>query len=212
MTVNLKIDNGVYLVINPEMDFEKLNTQLMKIQDAELCAIQIWNNFRRLSKNQIHDIFHLIFDIFKEKQIPILINNRWEYLIEYPFYGVHFDLFPNDLEGIVDKIGRPFLKGLTLNNDLSMVSKAEGSQFDYLSFCSLFPSSTSNSCEIVHFDSIKKCREITDIPIFLAGGITPQNMSLVGDLNYNGIAVVAGIMDAENPVEQLAKYASQIKY
>lgn len=211
MTIDVKIKRGIYLVIDPEIDIQKLNIQLTKIRDAELSAIQIWDNFARLSADQIQEIFQLVFEIFKEKQTPILINNRWEYLMEHPFSGVHFDFSPNDLESISDKIGRSFLKGLTLNNDLSTVSKAQENQFDYLSFCSLFPSSTSNSCEIVHFDTIKKCKEITDIPIFLAGGITPENMDLVEELDYNGVAVVSGIMNAENPLEQLAKYRTKVK-
>lgn len=211
MTTDLKIKKGVYLVIDPAMDIHKLNTQLTKIRGADLSAIQIWDNFTSLSSHQITDIFQLVFDIFKEKKVPIFINNRWQYLMEYPFSGVHFDFFPNDLEGISQEIGKPYLKGLTLNNDLSVVSKAKENQFDYLSFCSLFPSSTSNSCEVVHFDTIKKCKKITDIPIFLAGGITPQNMALVEELDYHGVAVVSGIMEAKNPLEQLAKYLAKVK-
>lgn len=211
MITDLKIKKGVYLVIDPAMDMHKRNVQLTKIRDAELSAIQIWDNFTSLSSHQINDVFQSVFDIFKEKEIPIFINNQWQYLMEYPFSGIHFDLFPNDLEGISEKVGRSFLKGLTLNNDLSMVSKAKENQFDYLSFCSLFPSSTSNSCEVVHFDTVKKCREITDIPIFLAGGITPQNMALMEELDYYGVAVVSGIMEAENPLAQLEKYMTKVK-
>lgn len=210
--MELNIKRGVYLVIDPKTEQNKLFSQLKKIKGSPLSALQIWENFDRMSKQEIRDTLQFVFDLFNDENVPILINNRWEYLLDFPFTGVHFDVFPNTIKEISKRIGRPFLKGLTLNNDLSLVPDAEKEGFNYLSFCSLFPSSTSNSCEIVRFDTVKRCREITEMPIFIAGGITPQKMALVDELDYHGVAVVSGIMDAENPVEQLDKYLKRKMY
>jgi len=204
------IKNGVYLVLDPGMELDKLQQQLVKISSCELSAIQIWDNMQHMQEEEINEVFDVVFDIFGGKNIPILINNRWEYLNDRPFDGVHFDHIPLFFEHIVEQIKRPFLKGLTLNNDLSVVSVAEKYGFSYFSFCSMFSSQTSNSCEIVHPETIKTCRQKTEIPIFVAGGITPQNLHLLNDLDYNGVALISGIMKAENPVEQLSKYTQQL--
>ncbi|HLT93208.1 MAG TPA: thiamine phosphate synthase, partial [Membranihabitans sp.] len=88
---------------------------------------------------------------------------------------------------------------------------AESHRLDYISFCSLFPSSTADRCEIVRFDTIQNARKMTDIPLFLAGGITPEKMELLQDLDYWGIAVVSGIMLAQNPREELRKFYQEFK-
>ncbi|ULT43210.1 hypothetical protein KRR40_06900 [Niabella defluvii] len=40
---------------------------------------------------------------------------------------------------------------------------------------------------------------MTTMPLFLAGGIKPGNMETLSGLDYSGIAIVSGIMEADNP-------------
>ena len=49
------------------------------------------------------------------------------------------------------------------------------------------------------------------VSIFLSGGITPDNMEELKELNYDGIAVVSGIMNAENPLKSLNLYKEKLK-
>ena len=74
----------------------------------------------------------------------------------------------------------------------------------------MFPSSTANSCDLVSFDNIKRVRTITNLPIFLAGGIKPENMEMLNELSYSGIAVVSGIMNAAQPAEALKMYHDKL--
>lgn len=101
--------------------------------------------------------------------------------------------------------------GITVNNDLSLVQWANDNSFDYISFCSIFPSTTSNSCQLVKFETITKARTITQMPIFLAGGIQPENIYQLNNLDYDGVAVVSGIMSADDPFEKANKYLNELK-
>jgi len=82
---------------------------------------------------------------------------------------------------------------------------------DYISFCSMFPSVTANSCELVDFETVKKAKEQFDIPIFLAGGIDLAKIAELKPLQANGIAVVSGIFSHEDPSEQVLKYKKQLQ-
>lgn len=84
---------------------------------------------------------------------------------------------------IKNEMNRKIITGITCNNDLSIVEWADKNEFDYISFCSMFPSSTANSCELVTFDTVKEARKITTLPVFLAGGIKPENIELLNELN-----------------------------
>lgn len=81
-------------------------------------------------------------------------------------------------------------------------------RLDYLSFCSMFPSVTANSCELVKIETVQAARAMTGMPIFLAGGITPDNLDRFSGTGMNGVAVISGIMNAEDP-QHKARYYKQ---
>lgn len=203
------INKGIYLVIDPDKDKSELINQLLKIKDQKLSAIQIWDNFK--PRRTYTDLLSSIKQLFKDSDTPIFINNRIDLMVEFGFDGVHFDEIPIHKKEIEAQINRPFLKGLTLTNDLDALLEESDWQFDYVSFCSIFQSPTSNSCELVDFETIVRCKELKEVSIFLSGGITPDNMEELKELNYDGIAVVSGIMNAENPLKSLKLYKEKLK-
>jgi len=198
------ISKGVYVVVDPAMDAARILTQLAKIRNEKIAALQIWEN----PGIKVFDtsLLQAVIDLFSDTAVPVLINNRWRLCKELNFDGVHFDVLPENLPEIRQSTGRPILKGLTLENDLSKVKKAESLGFDYFSFCSLFPSTTADSCEIVRPGTIVKCRALTQLPVFLAGGINLENMASLKDLPFDGIAMVSSIMKAEDPGELLREF------
>lgn len=209
--INMKkhIIKGVYVVVDPAMPKSEILKQLDKIKEERIAAIQIWDNPKLESVEE--SLLQDIVDLFSKSNTPILINNHWELLKTIALDGVHFDRIPEDLPSIITEIDKPFLKGLTLENDLTAVGQAEKLQFDYLSFCSIFPSSTSDTCEIVKHETIQRCREITSMPIFLAGGIDLENSKLLKNLPFDGFAVVSSVMKAEDPKEIVKQYNTIIK-
>lgn len=203
-----KIKPGVYIVVNPAQDKKEVLHRLTQLKDEEISAIQVWNNpdVEKMDEELIDGIIHLF-----KGSTPVLINNQWEMLKTHAFDGVHFDTIPDNYDEIISEVNRDFIKGVTLGNELDVVRKAEELNFDYLSFCSMFPSQTTDSCEIVRPETVKKCREMTGMPLFLAGGIRPDNVNLLSDLSFQGIAVISGIMSAESPKEALKEYQNQLK-
>lgn len=207
---NIKqINGGVYLVVNPADNEEILFSKLKRIVEAEIAAVQIWDNFSAKT-NQVNFIDKVCI-ICHQKGIPVLINNQWQLLNLSKAQGVHFDEHPEDIDVIRKIVNRKCIMGITVNNDLSLVQWANDNSFDYISFCSIFPSTTSNSCQLVKFETITKARTITQMPIFLAGGIQPENIYQLNNLDYDGVAVVSGIMSADDPFEKANKYLNELK-
>ncbi len=207
---NIKqINGGVYLVVNPADNEEILFSKLKRIVEAEIAAVQIWDKFSAKT-NQVSFIDKVCI-ICHQKGIPVLINNQWQLLNLSKADGVHFDEHPEDIDVIRKIVNRKCIMGITVNNDLSLVQWANDNSFDYISFCSIFPSTTSNSCQLVKFETITKARTITQMPIFLAGGIQPENIYQLNNLDYDGVAVVSGIMSADDPFEKANKYLNELK-
>lgn len=199
---------GIYLVVDPSMEEKILLERLKQALQEKIVAVQIWDNFN--TEEEILLLTNKICELCHASEVPVLINNRWELMADAALDGVHFDEIPEDISKIRGKFRKQFLSGLTCNNDLKCLEWAEKHQFDYISFCSIFPSTTSNSCELVDFDTIRKAKERSSLPIFLAGGISPENIEKLNYLNYEGVAVVSGIMNADNPGEAVQNYMKKL--
>lgn len=205
---NRKIGSGIYLVIDPAMDEVTLLNKLTICLKEKLVGIQIWDNFK--DKQNITDLIRKICEQCHAKNIPVLINNKWELLNNSLLDGVHFDKIPENYDAIKENINKPFISGLTCNNDLTFVEWASENNLDYISFCSIFPSNTANSCELVNFSTIHQASKRYSLPIFLAGGIKPENIDQLKELNYTGIAVVSGIMSTDKPDESIKNYQEKL--
>jgi len=203
------IQSGIYLIIDPSMEEEILFAKLNLIVKEKIATIQVWDNFKK--EQNIEEFLLKVYEKASANNIPIIINNRWELLKQSPLDGIHFDEIPENFNDIKKEINRDFIAGITCNNDLSIIEYAEKHQFDYISFCSMFPSQTVNSCELVDFETVQKAKNIFSGKIFLAGGIDLNNIKNLEELNYDGIAVVSGIMSAENPSETIKEYHQKIK-
>lgn len=205
-----KIEKGLYLIVDPSKDLEQILSRIKAVLHLPISAIQIWDNFPAgmNEKNIVESMVNACHAFSR----PVIINNRWQWLLHYPLDGVHFDAIPNNYNEILQAVDRPFLKGITCNNDLGVVRWASLHQFDYVSFCSVFPSHTANSCELVNLEVVKKAISEYNLPVFLAGGITPDNLGQLSDIDYHGIAVVSGIMSADDPLFAAQQYLKKLKW
>lgn len=205
MKVN-QLVGGLYLVIDPSMEEDALFEKLEQVLQEGISVVQLWDHWSLGTQKE--RIIKTICDLCHRHQVPVLINNEWELLNSLPLDGVHFDFIPANYNQIKQCLQKRFLTGLTCNNDLSVVEWAEKNNLDYISFCSIFPSSTSTSCELVSFHTIEQARKITSMPIYLAGGIQLSNFPKLKDLDFDGIAIVSGIMSSPNPAEATKQYST----
>ncbi|MDW8273293.1 MAG: thiamine phosphate synthase [Chitinophagales bacterium] len=205
----MEIKKGLYVIVDPSMEAASLLQKLeLVVQDEITSAVQIWDHFK--DENSVYELVNKIINISHKQNKPVFINNRWELLRECNLDGIHFDAPIENLDDIRKKIGKKFLVGITCGNDLSVVEWAKINKVDYISFCSMFPSSSAGSCELVNFETVRKASAIANIPVFLAGGINPNNLSSLKDLPYYGIAVISGIMNTNETLQQLQLYKHQL--
>jgi thiamine-phosphate pyrophosphorylase len=200
----MEIKKGIYLIADPSMEETSLLEKIHRLVREPLSAVQIWDHF--IKGQDPLPLIEKIRTICHAAKIPVIINNQWRLLGECPLDGVHFDHLPADYSAIKQRINRCFISGLTCNNDLLAVQRAQDLSFDYISFCSLFPSSTENSCELVKFATVQKASALFKGLIFLAGGIKPCHLETLKPLPFDGIAILSGILQANDPVTSIQQY------
>lgn len=206
MTDNLEITGGVYLVVDPAMDRSLLLSKLAPALKTGITAVQIWNNW--LPGTDKGSYIAAVSGLCRAYSVPLFIGNDWELLIDSPdLDGVHFDSVPENYAEIKRKVGRPFMAGITCSGDLDIVRWANKNEFAYVSFCAMFPSTSAGSCTIVMPSAVREARGITDLPLFVSGGITPENILSLRKLTpFDGVAVISGIMSADDTSLKVRSY------
>lgn len=206
MEAPYNITGGIYLVINPAVDKNVLLPKLAAALNGGLQVVQIWNNWLP-DTNKLH----LIEDIAQlciAYKVPLFINEEWQLLTQTPYLqGVHFDAVPDNYDAIKQTIGKPFLSGITCSGNLDTVRWANDNQLGYVSFCAMFPSPSAGSCDIVMPATVRQAKEIINMPLFVSGGITPENIALLKkETPFDGVAVISGILSAADPQLQVQYY------
>jgi len=201
---------GLYLVIDPSQEHESLLNKLHAALKGGVEIVQIWDHWTSEQSNEAKLKFvKRVKELVKDFQVPILMNNDWSLALEAELDGVHFDQLPDDFPAIQPKLKGLYI-GLTVTNNLEVVQIAEQNNLSYISFCSVFPSPSVQSCDIVQPESIKKAKEISTLPIFLSGGINQENILQLKDLAFDGIAVISGILNDDNPEAAAKKYKDKL--
>jgi len=211
MTDKIKITGGVYLVVDPAMDRSLLLSKLAPALKAGIKAVQIWNNWTAGADRQA--CIAAVSGLCRAYQVPLIIDNDWELLIGSPYLdGVHFDTLPLNYDEIKRKVSRPFIAGITCSGDLDVVRWAEKAGLGYVSFCAMFPSASAGGCSIVMPSVVNEAREISDMPLFVSGGITPENIISLRQLTpFDGVAVISGVMSTDDPYAKVKLYQDALK-
>ena len=197
MSSTKQIKGGLYLVVDPAIGVDALLPKVELAIKGGVDAIQLWNNWQR-GQNK-NELIQLICGLAHQSNIPVLINEEWQLLQTTDLDGFHADTPPVNLNNIRAAIGRPFIFGITCGNDLSRITWATRNNANYISFCSMFPSPSAGACEIVNKETVMAARRLTSLPIFLAGGITLRNVEDLAGTGMDGIALISGIMKADDP-------------
>lgn len=202
-----KISGGLYLVLDPAIEESVLISKLKSALEGGVNILQIWNNWPThfLDKDKI-ELINKIVDVSKLYAVPVLINEEWELLMKTELSGIHFDSPPTEINPILKVVNRDIIIGITCSNDIELIKWSEENRVDYISFCSLFPSKSAGVCEIVSLQTILDARKITQIPFFVSGGITVDNLMELNEIGIQGAAVISGILDAESPKIKSQEY------
>jgi thiamine-phosphate pyrophosphorylase len=201
---------GLYLVINPCQPAAQLFPRLQIALAEGISIVQIWDNWpANFSQQETIDFCNKIAQAAARYKVPVLINNRYSLIEPCQLQGVHFDTPPNNLAKVRQTVPYPIITGLTVGNNLETLTQAGCSDFDYVSFCSVFPSQSVDVCEIVSRSTIIKARKLSDLPMYASGGIKPENVGELNGLGLRGIALISGIMSHQNPAEFIKIYRTK---
>lgn len=202
---------GVYLVIDPKREWSTLLEKLKAALEGGLNIVQVWNHWEdHVNKGAKRTFLEDVKQLCQPFDVPVLMHEDWKIAVDAHLDGVHFDEIPADFDQIA-AILKDKVIGITVSNDIDKIKWADRQLLAYISFCSVFPSSSVDTCEIVRPENIRAARAITDLQLFLSGGMNPENMSQLEDVDFDGVAIISGILDAVDPTQAVKDYICAIQ-
>ncbi|HKW04108.1 MAG TPA: thiamine phosphate synthase [Nitrososphaerales archaeon] len=192
-----RIKKGVYLVVDPSYGEERVLSVTEASMRGGLDVLQLWASWK--DDKKAIDLGLRLKEIAERYSVPFLINNDLEVALKIGADGVHLDGTEPVPSRIREKMGSDSIVGVTCSTNMEKVLWAEKSGADYISFCSMYPSSSVNECDIVPLGMVREARRSVSLPIFASGGINLLNAHEVLGAGADGIAVISTIMGAKDP-------------
>lgn len=183
----------LYLIVDAKKSFSLIFSQIKEAINGGVSILQIYNP-DYWQENNIREVQLYC----KSKNVSVFFYENLELAQKLNLDGVHLEEIPDNFDKIKSKNSKDFKFGLTVSNDLDKIEKAVNLGVNYLSFCSVFPTSFTDNCEIVDMKNIKSTLKKYNIPIYLAGGITKEKLEEFSDLNIAGIVMISGLLNSKN--------------
>ncbi|MEA2723309.1 MAG: thiamine-phosphate pyrophosphorylase [Gemmatimonadales bacterium] len=157
----------------------------------------------RLKEATARDLAQLVRRLVQALHIPVLVNDRPDVAIAAGAAGVH--LGPNDMPlGLVCRIAPPgFVVGASVGSE---AEAATASEADYWGIGPWRATGTKEDAGIgLGTDGFGRLRRLAGgRPVLAIGGVTPEDVPVILRAGGAGVAVVSGILGAED-VEAAAR-------
>jgi thiamine-phosphate pyrophosphorylase len=204
-----KIESGVYLVVDSGYGQDKVMKSVTDSMKAGLDALQLWASWKEDSV--AIDLGRKLAKVARDYSVPFVVNNDLEVALKIGADGVHTDGKIPSPKTVKEKMGPSGIAGVTCSTDIEKVLWASSQQADYVSFCSMFPSSSVADCDIVPLEMLGQARKLITIPIFASGGINLENAHTVVTAGADGVAVISAIMAASDAAKATAELKEVVK-
>jgi thiamine-phosphate pyrophosphorylase len=199
-TTSAKKLQGLYLVVDATLPEDQLLPIVQQALDGGVDIVQVWGGSRKAE--ELAGIGEKILSLCKRYEVLCIITDKISVCKEIDADGIHFDgyeLPPLTPFAVKEQIGKDKIVGVTCGISLEKLLWAEHNGADYVSFCSIFPSTSVDTCELVPLEMIRTAKKLLSIPVFASGGITAENMNHVLEAGADGIAVVSAILKSPSP-------------
>ncbi|MRH41829.1 thiazole tautomerase TenI [Aquibacillus halophilus] len=156
------------------------------------------------------DIFNIV-TLLVNRSVPlakIIVNDRIDVAHVKNVKGVQLGY--NSLSPEIVKRNFPSLQVGCSVHTLEEASLAQKQGIDYLLFGHIFPTDSKLGLVPKGLEELKDITIDLEIPVIAIGGIKPHHVCEVIEAGAAGIAVMSGVLEAKDPLEQVKSYSQNL--
>ena len=140
----------------------------------------------------------------------LFINSRIDIAMEVGADGLHLPGDSTSVEKVIEETNGRFIIGSSVHT-LTEAKQREAEGADFITYSPIYPTlSKPDYGPAVGVEALRNVAEGINIPVFALGGITPERVSECLDAGVYGVAVMSGVMSAENGAQQAKAYLQQL--
>ncbi|MGG4267196.1 thiazole tautomerase TenI [Peribacillus simplex] len=162
---------------------------------------------KHMSASELYRAVTLLYD----KKIPlskIIINDRVDVAWAKKVFGVQLAF--HSLDAGVVKGSFPEMRIGCSIHSMDEAKAAFRNGADYAIYGHVFETDSKRGLPPKGVGELRAITRNVNIPIIAIGGITPFNCHVVRDAGAQGIAVMSGVLEAENPVRAVKEYSKSL--
>jgi len=204
----MTIDYRLYLVTDETLPQDEL---LKKVELAIQGGVTIVQLREKSGNGKVfYEKAVKLRELTEKYQIPLIINDRVDIALAVGADGVHVGQSDLPAPAIRKIIPLSMIVGVSVGNP-EEAREAELNGANYVGVGAVFPTTSKADAKVLPPGMLDKILETIQIPAVAIGGINLENVSMLGGKNIAGIAVVSGIMKANDPFEVAKAYRKLLK-
>ena len=183
---------GIYAILDDSnYKFNNLDNIVLKMinKNIKIFQIRIKSSF---TKSNI-EIIKKVKKVCDIHNCILILNDNLEVARQLDLNGVHIGSNDTDIISARNFLGHKKIIGVSCYNDINRSLSAERNNASYVSFGSLFETTTKQNAINLNRNTFLKAKKLLNIPICLIGGINSQNIHDVIQLNSDLIALSKGL-------------------
>lgn len=203
-------DCRLYLVVSEECAKNRCVVDLVRdALDAGVDMLQMREKSK--DKEELIKLGKKFSLLCREKNKIFIVNDDPVLANEVNADGVHVgqeDTKKFPFSKIRNIIGREKILGISTHS-FEQFREANKSDVDYIAFGPIFPTQTKNYH--IGIDDIEKILKVATKPVFFIGGINLSNIDLVLTKGVRNIALIRGILEADNIKTATCAFREKLK-
>ena len=193
---------GIYAILDENnYNFDDLDNIVFKMikKNINIFQIRIKSTFNDSHIKTIKKV-KLVCDTHKS---TLVLNDNINIVNELNIDGVHIGSNDIDISSARNFLGKNKIIGVSCYNDIKLSLFAQNNHASYVSFGSLYNTSTKINAIDLDENTFLSAKKILNIPICLIGGINSDNIHYVIKLNSDLIALSKGL-SSDDKVEYIS--------
>jgi thiamine-phosphate pyrophosphorylase len=162
----------------------------------------------RLKDVSARDLAGLAAELIRSVGIPVIINDRADVALAVGAAGVHLGADDIPVSAVRSFAPAGFIVGASVGSD-DEIRNAKGA--DYVGIGPVYPTgSKKDAGKAIGVDGFSRLAVATGLPAVAIGGITPANARAAIEAGAAGVASIASVFGATDPLSAAREMASAI--
>ena len=184
--------NGLYAILDENnFNFKNIEKDVKQMIDLKIKIFQV--RVKSSFSKEIIKAIKNLKSLCKLYGCLLILNDNIILAKELDLDGIHIGSNDIDIITARDILGKKKIIGVSCYNSFKLALSAESSGASYVSFGSLYKTSTKLNPVTLDIKTFEKSSKILKIPICLIGGINTNNVQDVIKLNCDLIAISKGL-------------------